>query len=359
MSTTDIIYIILMVICVLLSAYFAAAESAFMSVQRVKLESMIQKNVKGARLVAWLKDHPERLLSTVLLGNNLVNTAAAALGTALVIDLLKNEQSGILVSTVIVTIIILIFGEAIPKTSATRNSEKVALRLARSVRIVSWLLTPFVVVLSWITSNFGKIFGARPVGGSLVGEEEIRAMINVGTRDGTVEEAEADLLHKVFEFSDRPAREIMVPRTEVTWVEKGTKIQDFFKIYIEHPHTRYPVFEERLDNVVGIISSKDMLMSLAQGTCNIEMTIDDIIRPAYFAPEVKQIGELLAEMRDKNYHMCIIVDEYGGTAGMLTLTAIVEEIVGDVKDELSEMDKDYEIIDEYTFQIDGPCGSMK
>jgi len=356
MSTSDIVYIVFFVICVLLSAYFAAAEVAFMSLQRFKLEGLLQKNVKGAKLVAWLKDHPERLLSTVLFCNNLVNTAASALGTALILGWLKNEQTGILVSTVVVTIILLVFGDAIPKTSAAHNSEKVSLKVAHSIKIASWILTPFVFVLSWITSTFGRIFGARPVGRSLVSEEEIRTMINVGTRDGTVEEAQADLLHKVFEFSDRPAREIMVPRTEVTWVEKGTKIEDFFKIYIEHPHTRYPVFYERLDNVVGVISSKDMLMSLAQGTCDIEKTIDDIIRPAYFAPESKQIGELLAEMRDNNYHLCVIVDEYGGTAGVLTLTAIVEEIVGEVKDELSGIENDYEIIDEFTFQI---AGSMR
>jgi putative hemolysin len=178
-------------------------------------------------------------------------------------------------------------------------------------------------------------------------------MINVGSRDGAVEKAEADMLHKVFEFGDRPAREIMAPRTEVTWIEKGTQIEDFFKIYIEHPYTRYPVFDDRRDNVIGTISSKDVLMTLAKGTCDINRTIDDILRPAYFAPEGKRISELLSEMRDKNYHMCIIVDEYGGTAGIVTLTQLVEEIVGDVKDELSSMEKDYEIIDESTFQIDG------
>ena len=353
MSTSDIVYIILFVVCVLLSAYFSASEVAFMSLQRFKLESLLQKNARGARLVAWLKDHPERLLSTVLLGNNLVDTAASALGTALVIGWLKNEQTGIVVATVVVTVISLVFGDAIPKTSAAHHSERVALKVASSIRFVSWLFTPFVFVLSWITSTFGRIFGSRPVGRSLVSEEEIRTMINVGTRDGTVQESQADLLHKVFEFSDRPAREIMVPRTDVIWVEKGTKIEDFFKVYIEHPHTRYPVFDERRDNVVGVISSKDMLMSLAQGTCDIGKTIDDIIRPAYFAPESKHIGELLAEMRDNNFHLCVIVDEYGGTAGVLTLTAIVEEIVGEVKDELSDMENDYEIIDEFTFQIAG------
>jgi putative hemolysin len=353
MSTSDIVYIVLFVICILLSAYFAASEIAFMSLQRYRLESLIQNNASGAKLVAWLKDHPERLLSTVLLGNNLVNVAAASLGTALAVGFLGDEKTGVVVSTIAVTAIVLVFGDAIPKTSASHQAEKISFAVAPSIRLVSWLLTPFVIVLSWITSSFGKLVGARPVGRSLVSEEEIRTMISAGQRDGVVEKAEAEMLHKVFEFGDRPAREIMVPRTEVSWVEKGTRIEDFFKIYMEHPYTRYPVFEGKRDNVVGVIASKDMLMLLAKGTCDIESTIDDIIRPAYFAPEGKRINELLAEMRDKKLHMCIIVDEYGGTAGILTLTQLVEEIVGDVRDELSIVDKDFEIIDESTFQIDG------
>jgi putative hemolysin len=340
------------VIFVAMSAYFAAAEIAFMSLQRFKLEPLIQKNVRGAKLVAWLKDHPERLLSTVLLGNNLVNIAAASLGTAIAVDFL-GEQTGILVSTIAVTIIILVFGDAIPKTSASHHSEKISFAVAPSIRVIYWIFTPFVIVLSWITLNFGRLFGARTVGLSLVSEEEIRAMISAGSREGTVEKAEAEMLHKVFEFGDRPAREVMVPRTEVTWVEKGTRIADFFQIYMEHPYTRYPVFEERYDNVVGIIASKDLLMLLARGTCNTESSIDEIIRPAYFAPESKRINDLLAEMRDKNYHLCIIVDEYGGTSGIVTLTQLVEEIVGDVKDELAIVDKDFEIINETTFQVGG------
>jgi putative hemolysin len=353
MSISDIVYIILFIICIALSAYFAASEIAFMSLQRYKLEAMIQKNVKGAKLVAWLKDHPERLLSTVLLGNNLVNIAAASLGTALAVGFLGDEETGVVASTIIVTILVLVFGDAIPKTSASHQAEKISFAVAPSIRVVSWILTPFVIVLSWITSNFGRLVGARPVGRSLVSAEEIRTMITAGQRDGAVEKAEAEMLHKVFEFGDRPAREVMVPRTEVIWVEKGTKIADFFKIYLEHPYTRYPVYEERRDNVVGVLASKDMLMILARGACDIERTIDDIIRPAYFAPESKLIDELLTEMRNKNAHMCVVIDEYGGTAGIITMTQLVEEIVGDVKDELSLLEKDFEIINENTFQIDG------
>ena len=217
MPTDVIVYIILIVILVLLSAYFAAAEIAFMSLQRYKLEALVQKNVKGAQLVAWLKEHPERLLSTVLLGNNLVNTAAASLSTALVVSMMGkgNENQAILVSTLIVTAIILVFGEAIPKTSASIHSEKVSLAVARSIKVVSWVFTPIVLLLSWISTGFGKLFGGKPVGNSLIGEEEIRFMIRAGLRDGGVKNSEAEMLHKVFEFGDRPAREIMVPRTEV------------------------------------------------------------------------------------------------------------------------------------------------
>jgi putative hemolysin len=351
MTTLDTVFIILFVVCVCGSAFFSVAEIAFISLQKLKLEHMLETKVKGANRVADLVKHPEKLLSTILLGNNFFNTAAAALGTALAVDFWG--RSGTIISIVVVTIILLVFADTLPKTTAAHHAEMLSIKLAKAVKIISILFSPVVIVLSWIATAFGKLIGAHTVGGSLYSEEEIRTMIKVGARDGTVEKASADLIHKVFDFSDRPAREIMVPRTEVTWVEKGTKIEDFFKIYIDHPYTRYPVFEGTRDNVAGVIASKDLLMSLAQGTCNIEKTIDDIIRPAYFAPEVKQIGQLLTEMRDKNYHMCIIVDEYGGTAGVLTLTAIVEEIVGDVKDELSGMDRDFEIIDEYTFQIDG------
>jgi putative hemolysin len=352
MSTSDTVYIILFVLCVLLSAYFAAAEIAFMSLQRYKLEAMVQRNLKGARLVVWLKDHPERLLSTVLLCNNLVNIAAASLGTALAVGL-WGEKTGVLVSTVFVTIIVLIFGDAIPKTSASHHAEKISFAVAPSIRAIAWVLKPFVWVLSWIISTFTRLFGARNPTSSLVSEEEIRAMINVGSREGTVEKAEAKMLHNIFEFGDRPAREIMVPRTEVVWLEKGTNYRQFFEIYTQHPFYRYPVFEEKTDHVIGIVSAKDVLLKLAKASCEVDVPIDSLIHPALFAPESKRISDLLSEMREKNFHMAIIIDEYGGTAGIITLTQLVEEIIGEVRDEFSNLEKEFEIINESTFLIDG------
>ncbi|MEE9583828.1 MAG: hemolysin family protein, partial [Dehalococcoidales bacterium] len=229
----------------------------------------------------------------------------------------------------------------------------ISLLVVRPIEIISWLFTPFVVVLSWIASGFTRLVGGTPLARSLVSEEEIRTMITVGPKEGTVEEAEAEMLHKVFEFGDRPVSEVLVPRPEVVSLEKGTSLAEFLAIYTESPISRFPVYEENMDNVVGILSIKDVLMALARGKITKENPIDELIRPTYFTPETKRISELFAEMRDKNYRMSVVVDEYGGTAGVVSLSRLMEEIVGPVGDELAAAEKEYETIDEYTFQIDG------
>jgi len=178
-------------------------------------------------------------------------------------------------------------------------------------------------------------------------------MISVGHKEGTMEEAEAEMLHKVFDFGDRPVREVMVPRPEVVSIELGSKLADFLTLYAEFPRSRFPVYRENMDNVVGILAVKDVLMAQAKSTINKQSVINDLIRPAYFTPETKHISELFTEMRDNNYRMAVVVDEFGGTAGIVSLTRLVEEIVGPVGDELAAVEKDYEVINEYTFQIDG------
>jgi len=345
------LYLVLFIICLLLSAFFSASETSFVALQRIRMEHMLENKVKGARRVARLIERPEKLLSTILLGNNFVNVAAAALGTVLAVSIWG--ERGVLIATIGVTIILLIFAETTPKTIATQHAEKLSLILARPIEWISWLLTPFVIALSWIALGFSKIVGGKPVLKSLASPEEIRTMISVGHKEGTVEEAEAEMLHKVFEFGDRPVYEVMIPRLEVVSIEQGSKITDFLTLYAESPLSRFPVYQENMDNVVGILSVKDVLMAQAKGSITDDSTIDDLVRPAYFAPESKRINELFAEMRDKNYRMCVVVDEYGGTAGVVSLSRLVEEIVGPVGDELAEVEKEYEIINDYTFQIDG------
>ncbi|MBA7686757.1 hypothetical protein ES703_95212 [subsurface metagenome] len=313
---------------------------------------MVNTKVNGADRVSRMLQRPARLLSTILLGNNFVNTAAAALATILAVSVWGQER-GVLIATIGVTILLLIFCETTPKTIATQHAERLSLVFARPIEVISWLLTPFVVVLSWIASGFSKLAGGAPVPRSLASEEEIRTMITVGHKEGTVETEEAEMLHKVFDFGNRPVREVMVPRPEVICIEQGSKLADFLTLYAESPISRFPVYQENMDNVVGILSVKDVLMALAKGTIDNQNVIDELVRPAYFTPETKPISELFTEMRDKNYRMTVVVDEYGGTAGIVSLSRLVEEIVGPVGDELAAAEKEYEAINEYTFQIDG------
>ncbi len=351
-GTEAALYLVLLIACFLLSAFFSGSETAFISLERYRVEHLVETKVKGARRVARMIERPERLLSTILLSNNLVNTAAAALATVLAIEFL-GPRTGVIIATIGVTIVLLIFSETTPKTIATQHAEKLSLALARPIEIISWVLTPFVVVLSWIATGLTRMVGGTPIRRSLISDEEIRTMISVGHKEGTVEEAEAKLLHKVFDFGDRPVSEVMIPRPEVVSIEQGSKIADFLALYADSPLSRFPVFQENMDNVVGILSVKDVLMGLARGNINNDSLIDELIRPAYFTPETKRINELFAEMQDKNYRMTVVVDEYGGTAGIVSLSGLVEEIVGPVGDELAAVEKEWEVINEHTFQIDG------
>jgi len=351
MTGIETVYLVIFIVCLLLSAFFSSSETAFTALQRIRVEHLVSTKVPGAARIARMMRHPEKLLSAILTGNNLVNTAAAALATVLAVSV-WGEQ-GILIATIGVTIILLIFCETTPKIIAARNAERTAIRLARPVEVAQSVFTPAVLALSSIASRLIKMAGGEPVSRSLVSEEEIRTMISVGHKEGTVEEAEAEMLHNVFDFGDRPVREVMVPRPEVVAIEQGSTVADFLALYAKSPLSRFPIYEENMDNVVGILSIKDVLMALAKGTIDNQSAIDDLIRPSYFTPETKRINELFAEMRDNNYRMAVIVDEYGGTAGVVSLSRLVEEIVGQVGDELASVEKEYEAINEYTFQVDG------
>ena len=351
MEGIEPLYLALFIVCLVLSAFFSSSETAFTSLQRIRIEHLVNTKVPGATRVAKMLQHPEKLLSTVLTGNNLVNTAAAALGTILAVSVWG--EWGILIATIGIAIILLVFCEATPKVIAAHNAERLAIKLARPIEVASQIFTPAVLALSSIASRFTRLAGGKPIARSLVSEEEIRTMISVGHKEGTVEEAEAEMLHKVFDFGDRPVREVMVPRPQVVSIAQGSTVADFLAVYAQSPISRFPVYQESMDNVVGILSVKDVLMGLAKNTIDHQSVIDDLIRPAYFTPKTKHISALFTEMRDNNYRMAVVIDEYGGTAGIVSLSRLVEEIVGEVGDELAGVEKDYEAINEYTFQIDG------
>ncbi|MCX6011494.1 MAG: hemolysin family protein [Chloroflexi bacterium] len=352
MESINSLYLILFLICLGLAAFFCSAETAFISMQRLRLQHLIHTGHPKAKIVAKIMEHPEKFLATVLLGINFFETAVATLGTIMAVSL-WGEDLGAVIAVILITILTLVLAEFIPKSIATRYGEKMALSYARPIEFIAFILYPFVYVLNRIGLRFTRWGETGNQLKPTISQEEFRTMISVGHKEGTVEEEEAEMLHKVFEFGNRPVSEVMVQRTEVVWVEKGTKLADFLTLYAQSPLSRFPVYEDNRDNVVGILSVKDIVMAQAKGTLSEDSRIDDLIRPAYFAPESKRINELFAEMRDKNYRMTVVVDEFGGTAGIVSLSGLMEEIVGPVGDEMAAIEKDYEPIDEYTFSIDG------
>lgn len=349
------IYIVLLIIFLGLSAFFSSAETAFIGASRIKIK-MLRDNddiSPEADKVIQMMKKPERTLSTVLLGNNLTNTAMAALGTLIAVEFMS-ENVGAAVATVAVTFLLLIFGEAAPKTIAAHHSERMAFLYVRPLGIFSTIFSPLIIAISWIASSITKLVG-ESAGSRLImwDEKEIRTAISLGAEEGMVEKIEADMLHKVFDFGDRPVHEVMTPRTDVIWIEQGMTLDNFMEIYSQEPHSRFPVYEGNFDNVTGIVFIKDVLLGLAQDVLERESPITKLTRPIHFVPETKRISELFNEMQSGGYQVAIIIDEYGGTAGVVTLNQLVEEIMGELRDELAIPEKEFETIDATTFQVDG------
>ncbi len=351
MDTIEIIWLALMLVMLLLSAFFSGSEAAFLSIQRGKLAVMIKNRVRGAESVARLAGRPEKLLPTVLTGNNLTNTAAAALGTSLIATRLGPSES-VIVSTVIITVLLLIFSETIPKTVAARNSERFALTAVRPLQWVENLLFPAVWVLERLARLVARLFGVS--GASMFAGEEIRALIVVGREAGEVEAPQADMLEQVFRFfGERQLREVMTPRPEIIALEKGATLQHFLDVYSRHSHTRFPVFEGNLDNVIGTVSVKDVVRAMSMDKIPLDYDVTQMVRDAYFVPETKMVGSVFPELRESSYQMIMIADEFGGVAGLVTLKQLVEEIVGRVGEEGAAPEEEFQAIDANTYQVEG------
>jgi putative hemolysin len=336
-----------------LAAVFCSAETAFVSVQKLRLQHLVRINRPGAKTVAKILEHPEKFLATVLLGINFFETAVATLGTVIAISIWRENQNlATVLATVAITFVTLVFAELIPKSLAARFGERLALAYARPFEVVGIIFYPFVFVLQRIGIRFTRLMADEGEPKPTMSEEEFRTAITVGEAEGVVEEEAAEMLHNVFEFGNRPVREVMIPRPEVVSIERGATLAAFLDMYAMSPLSRYPVYDGSMDNVVGILSIKEVLMAMAKDAVTRESLIDDLTRPALFVPESKPISQLFVEMKESNSRMVIVVDEFGGTAGAVSLTRLVEEIVGPVGGELAG-EKDYEVIDEHTFQIDG------
>lgn len=356
MSGENTLSLILVGVFLVFSAFFSSSEAAFLSLQRGRLAHLVSTRAPGARLAASMIRNPERLLSTILLGNNLVNVAFTAVITALFLSWMSDEGTALIAATVSGTVLLLLFGEIVPKTVAVYRSEIVALAYARPLKTIELLLLPVVVVLDWTTQRLGGLLSGGRGTRRAITESEVRALIDIGEAEGTFEKAEADMLENVFRFGDRQVRESMTPRTEIISIRRGFTLGEFLDMYATHAHTRFPVYKDSVDDIIGIISAKDVLKAMANKSVNYDDSVTDVIRDAYFVPETKRVADLFDELRQSGNQMAMVVDEFGGLAGLVTLKRLVEEIVGAVGEEGSGPADEYETIDENTFQIEGGMG---
>ena len=341
-----LILILLILVCG--SAFFSASETALTSLNKIKLRNMVEENVKNADKIQKLIDDPNRLLSSILIGNNLVNNAAASLTTMIAVSLLGG-QSGVGAATMIITIIILIFGEITPKTLVSQNAEKVSLGVAKIISGVVIISTPVVKVMNLITNGLIRILGGNPSEKApIITEAELKTMVNVSHEEGVLEVDERRMINNVFDFGDSKAKDVMTPRTDMICVEDNITYDEIVSIFKEERFSRLPVYHESVDNIVGILYVKDIIFIDVE-----HFKTTDYMREPFFTYESKPISELFSEMRNNRIPAAIVLDEYGGTSGLVTLEDMVEEIVGDIADEYDEQEEEIEVIKEDEFVVDG------
>ena len=342
----------IVLLLLLLSAFFSSSEAAFLSLQRTRVAHLVSTGAAGAARIAKMIEQPGRFLSTVLLGNNLVNVGFAAVVTVMTLSFMgeDNQGIGVVVATAVATAVLLVFGEVVPKTVAVRHAERVSLLYVGPLTWLEYLLLPLVAILQRISSLFdsGGVSARK-----LITEAEFRTLIDIGEAEGALESEEAAMLESVFRFGDRQVREVMTPRTEIVFVQRGATLAEFLDTYAQNAHTRFPVYKGSMDNIVGILSAKDILSAMSSRRIDLEDSVTDVIRDAYFIPETKRIAELFEQLRQSGNQMAVAIDEHGGIAGLVTLKRLLEEVVGRVGEEGESPEDEYEVIGENTFQVEG------
>ena len=341
----DIFEILLFIICILLSAFFSSSEVALISITRAKARTLVNEGKHGSQAVAALKESPEHLLITILIGNNIVNVAAAALATSIAIQMFGDIGVGI--ATGFVVIILLIFGEIGPKIYAARASDSFALTVAPVILFLSRIFTPLIWLVERISPKFGM---GKEICEPAVTEEEIKEWIDVGKEDGTIEQGEQDMLYSVLEFADTTAREIMTPRVDVILMEDTVTFEEAIRIFNETGFSRIPVYHDQIDNITGILNVKDVFSAMVSHRK--DSTIKEVMYDPMFVPETKKIDDLLKELQVHRVQMAIVIDEYSSFVGIVTVEDILEEIVGDILDEYDKEEPEIQNISEGVFAVD-------
>lgn len=343
--------IIILVVLILLSGFFSASETALTAFKASDIEEIEKKNKRVASLLKkWLKN-PNEILTGMLLGNNIVNILASSIATAVTIKLMGNSKGSLAIVTIIMTILILIFGEITPKIIAKNNSKGFSKTVISPIYYFGLLMKPFVKILMWISLVIGRILGINVESQKIITEEDLISFVNVGEAEGIIEEEEKEMIHSIVGLGETHAKEIMTPRTSMFAVEDIQTLNDIWEDMMKAGFSRIPVYEKSIDNIIGILYTKDVLNYLKGHTTEIQ--VKELIREAYFVPETKSIIEILEEFKSKKVHMAIVLDEYGGTVGVLTIEDLLEEIVGEIRDEFdTEEEETIKEIEENHYEVD-------
>ena len=349
-STSNSIQIVLLIILLIGSGFFSASETALMSLSKIKMRHMEEDGVKGAKLVSTLIEDSNRLLTSILIGNNIVNIAATSITTSLFTAMLGAQ--GVAIATGLMTVLVLIFGEITPKTISANNPEKASLVVAKPIKFFVTILTPIVWIFNIITKVIFKLFGVDDKGVKpFITEEELKTMVNVSHEEGLLEMEEREIINNVFEFGDMQAKEAMVQRLDIVAIDIEDSYDEIIELFKTEKLSRMPVYEETIDDIVGILNIKDVIFLNDEEIENFD--IKKYIRDPFFTYEFKKITQLLEEMKKDKSQMAIVVDEYGGTAGLITIEDLVEVIVGDIEDEYDEEEDEIQVISSNEFVVEG------
>ena len=349
-STSNSIQIVLLIILLIGSGFFSASETALMSLSKIKMRHMEEDGVKGAKLVSTLIEDSNRLLTSILIGNNIVNIAATSITTSLFTAMLGAQ--GVAIATGLMTVLVLIFGEITPKTISANNPEKASLVVAKPIKFFVTILTPIVWIFNIITKVIFKLFGVDDKGVKpFITEEELKTMVNVSHEEGLLEMEEREIINNVFEFGDMQAKEAMVQRLDIVAIDMEDSYEEIIDLFKTEKLSRMPVYEETIDDIIGILNIKDIIFLSDEEIENFD--IKKYMRETFFTYEFKKITQLLEEMKKDKSQMAIVVDEYGGTAGLITIEDLVEVIVGDIEDEYDEEEDEIQVISPNEFLVDG------
>ena len=345
--------IAIIIFCIIMSAYFSATETAFSTFNRIRVKNLAEKGNKRAALVLKLSEGYDTLLSTILIGNNIVNILASSMATLLFIHIVKDNDLGSLLSTIVLTVVILVFGEISPKTVAKKMPESFAMLSAPLINFLLIIFFPLTIIFKGLQSLLGKIFKASDDQGMT--EEELISIIEEAEEEGDFDKEESTLIKSAIEFGDLEVGEIFTPRIDITAIPKTATAEEIRTTFNESGYSRIPVYEGDLDNVIGILNHKDFYSSSFEDGCD----VTELTKPVMYVPKTQKINDLLKDLQKNQRHIAIVTDEYGSTAGLITLEDILEEIVGDIWDEHDEIVEEIKEISEGEYIVSGKANVEK